>query len=425
MRIYQKEGDIEMATRTLTQSQLNNNMSGTNANALYYATHGGSGNAPVVTGYNPSGNYTTSSGGTTTYHLASPVTTDSSLHTSSSNGNGGGSGSGSKGSTSDGSYSGSYDTSASGYGYSSGGGGGFDIEAYLAAQREAALNAYGNSMAKLEAAYDKSMGRLNNAWDTNQNMLKSNLDSTLNRLKSQYDYSSGVVNDDANKSLREAYINYMMNKKNLNQGLSAMGMSGGATESSLAKLFNNYGSSRNNINTTLADNLAKLLNEYQGNYSNANQLYNSQFADAQNQYASQLNALEQNAYNSQAALESSLAAALANVTTGSNMAGYASYLNALSSLNPTVSNASFSNGNYAQNLANINNTGAYTPTENTLATNLVNTTSNNNMGSVTDYAKWKAMADSLSNSGANTSNIIYQLRQNGAPLDAVYQILGA
>lgn len=296
--------------------------------------------------------------------------------------------------------------SLSGSGYFEGGygGGGSDYESMIASliaqQRAAAENAYNNSM-----------GRLNEAWNINENALKSNLDSTLNRLKSQYDYSSGVVNDDANKSLREAYVNYMLNKKNMNQGLTAMGLSGGATESNMAKMYNNYGSSRNNINTQLAENLANLLNEYQGNVANANQLYNSQRADAWNQRMSQQNSLE-----------ASLANALTNLYTGGNLSQYANYASTLAGLSASPQ---FNNGGYATSLANINNTGEYTPTTNTLALNNISTTAANNMGSVTDYAKWKAMADSLSGAGANTSNIIYQLRQNGAPLDAVYQILGA
>ena len=398
MRIYQKEGDIDMATRTLTQSQLNNNMSGTNANAIYYATHGGSGNTPVVTGYNPSGNYTTSNGSTTTYHLASPVTTDSSLNTSSGGNDSGGGGSKSGSGSGSGSYSGSYDTSA--YGYSSGGGnGGVDLSAIMAARENA-----------IRSAYESSMNRLNDAMAYSRNTLRDNLNSTLGRLQAQYEYNQNVANDDANKSLREAYINYMMNKKNLAQGLSAMGMSGGATESSMAKLFNNYGSSRNNINTTLADNLTKLMLENSDNRAKAEELWRTQDADMERQLQNQKNALDLAMSN-----------ALVDLGSGSSMSGYANYLNAINSMNP-----SFSQGNYASNLSSLSNTlDNFTPTQNTLATDLVNTTANNNMGSVTDYAKWKAMADSLSNAGANTSNIIYQLRQNGAPLDAVYQILGA
>ena len=214
---------------------------------------------------------------------------------------------------------------------------------------------------------------------------------------------------------------------NLAQGLAALGVSGGATESNLARMYNNYGSARNNINTTAAENIARLLNEYQGNVASANQLYNSQYADALNQRAQQLNNLEQTKNAQQNTLEQALASALTNLYTGGNLSQYANYASTLNNLaQPTFSNASFSNGSYASQLSNIGkDAGAYTPTQNTLAVNKVNTTSANNMGSVTDYAKWKAMADSLSQAGANTTNIIYQLRQNGAPLDAVYALLGA
>lgn len=286
--------------------------------------------------------------------------------------------------TSSGSTTASIDTSALSGGIS--GGGGYDyasmIESMLAQQRAAA-----------ESAYRASMGRLNEAWGNTQSSLQKNLDSTLNRLKSQYDYSSGVVRDDADKSLREAYINYMMNKKNMNQGLTAMGLSGGATESNMAKMFNNYGSSRNNINTQLARNIADLLNEYQGNVSNANQLYNSQYADAMNNYVNNMNSLE-----------AALANNIASSYSGSSLSNLASYASAL---------------------ANLNNSGAYTPTQNTLGVNSVTTTAGNNMGSVTDYAKWKAMVESMSKAGANTNDILTTLVSQGAPNEAIYRLFGA
>jgi hypothetical protein len=360
-----------MAVRTYTQSQLNNNMSGTNANAIYYATHGGSGNTPVVYN-NGSGNYASvDKNGNISYTI------------------GGGAGAGTdtdktpKGGTTtsngDGSYSGSYDTSAYGYGGNSYAA---SLEALLAQQRAAAENAYRNSMARLESA-----------WGDTTDALAKNLNSTLGRLDEQYKYNEGRAQNDANKSLREAYINYMMNKKNLNQGLTAMGLSGGATESSMAKLFNNYGNSRNNINTTLADNIAMLLQDLGNNKSQAEQLYNTQFADARNNYMAQMNALE-----------AALASNLVSSYSGSNLSNIASYANALNSLN----------GDY----------NVTTPTQNTLATNLVSTTANNNMGSVTDYAKWKAMADSLSSQGATPDAIIYQLMNNGADANAVRSVFG-
>jgi hypothetical protein len=242
--------------------------------------------------------------------------------------------------------------------------------------------------AAAEAAYANSMGRLTAARDNSLAALRSNLDATLERLKNQYDYSSGVVNDDAAKSLREAYVNYMLNRKNLNQNLSAAGLSGGATESTNANMYNNYGNSRNGINQQLADNLAQLLNEYQNNASTAQQAYNSQYADVMNSYANNMNQLE---------------SALANNLVSSFDGGSLSNL-----------------ANYAQTLAKLNNTGAYTPTENTMGVNAISTTQGNDMGEATTYARYKNMVDYLTSQGANSSQIIQQLRRNGASLDDIF-----
>ena len=349
-----------VGSKSYTQSNLNNNMSGNNANAIYYATHSGSMSNPANTQASNPGAYVT----------VTPVPTT-----------GGGGSSSKAGSGSGGSGSQAISVGGGGTDYAS------MINGMLEQQRAAA-----------QAAYNASRGRLEEAWSNTQNALRSNLDNALANLQRQYDYGSGVMNDDAKKSLREAYINYMLNKKNLNQGLSAMGVSGGATESSMANMHNNYGNSRNGINQTLADNLADLLNNYQNNVASANQTYNSQYADAMNNYVNNLNGLE---------------SALAN--------------NMMSSF----SGGSLSNlANYAATLAGLQDTMAkqatqYTPTENTMAVDQITTSQGNNTGSVTDYAKWQAMVNNLASQGATSSNIIQQLRNNGASLDTIFKLMGA
>lgn len=286
--------------------------------------------------------------------------------------------------------SGSRSGSGTGTTYQGVTGGGFDyasmIEGMLAQQRAAA-----------QAAYDASRGRLDEAWGNTQRALSDNLGLALANLRQQYDYGSGVARKDAANSLREAYINYMMNRKNLGQNLSAMGVSGGATESSLAKMYNNYGSSRNDINNVLADNIAELLNNYQNNVASANQAYNSQFADANMNYVNNLNALEQ---------------ALAN----NMMSSYSG--SSLTSL-----------ANYAQTLAGLQDAMAqqantYTPTQNTLEQSRVSTTQGLDTGTVTDYARLRGIADDMSRQGASASSIIQQLKNNGASLDMIYELLG-
>ena len=345
-----------MAVRNYSQSQLNNNMSGTSANAIYYATHGGSGRTPVIYN-NGSGNYASADKkGNITYTIGGGAGAGLDNNT-------GGSGSGSGSSRAavsddDGGYGGGYGAESYAIG---GGGGGYDyasmIAEMLAAQRAAA-----------EQAYNRSMANLNAAWNQTTDALSKNLNSSLDTMKKNYEYGQGVQNDDAAKSLREAYVNYMMNRRNLNQNLSAAGVSGGATESSLANLFNNYGTSRNNINTTLAKNLAQLLNTYENNVAAANQAYNSQYADAANNRMAQYNQLEQ-------------------MLAGNLMSNYSG--GSLSSL-----------ANYAKTLADLTgDMGAamtvFTPTQNTLGVDRYNTTQGNNMGSITDYAKYLEMLDRM------------------------------
>ena len=83
----------------------------------------------------------------------------------------------------------------------------------------------------------------------------------------------------------------MLSQKNLGQQMSALGLSGGATETTLASMLNNYGNARNNISTTAANNLANLEGRYNDSISQAQQAYNDAVAKAnlqKAQYAMQL-----------------------------------------------------------------------------------------------------------------------------------------
>lgn len=79
------------------------------------------------------------------------------------------------------------------------------------------------------------------------------------------DYSTGQVNNAADKALQEAYINKMMTLKNLPQTLSAQGLTGGVAESTTAGLYNNYGNSRNEIETERLDQIGALQQAYNNN----------------------------------------------------------------------------------------------------------------------------------------------------------------
>lgn len=271
--------------------------------------------------------------------------------------------------------------------------------ANLYAQQQAQAQAYAaQQRAAAESAYRAGMERLGQAWDAKTGALKDNLNSTLANLQRQYDASKNEVNADANKSLREAYINYMLNKKNLNQNLTAQGIGGGAAESTMAGMYNNYGNSRNNINTTLNDNLTSLENTYQGNISNANQQYNSAYANALSDYLNYQNQLEQN---------------LANSIVGS----YGNMVSSLGSLDSGYTNALY-------NLLEKQAAYDYANTKNTLGRDSVSTQATNNMGSVTDWAKYQAMIQQMQNAGQSNAQIIQSLMNSGVDRNTAYQLFG-
>jgi len=171
---------------------------------------------------------------------------------------GGGSGSGPKAAT----------------GTSTGSSNAFDMSAYLSALAA-------ERRARAQAAYDRNMARIASAFDSAAGNLKGNYDSAVDRLNAARDESMGDVKSDAENSLREAYINKMMTDKNLNQRLSAMGYNGGATESTMSSLANQYGKSRTGINETLNKNIADLDMTYGDNLAKAIEAYNSAMANLQ------------------------------------------------------------------------------------------------------------------------------------------------
>ena len=163
-----------------------------------------------------------------------------------------------------------------------------DYSDYLRQMREAA-----------QAAYDRGMGALNSAYDAQMNSLSGNLNETRSQLANQYNRSKQNIMDDAAASLKQAYINRMQSQRNLGQQMSAQGLNGGATETTLANMLNNYGNARNEINTTQNKNLSNLEGNYSDNLSQAMQAYNSAVANANLQKAQQAMSLENALANNQ------------------------------------------------------------------------------------------------------------------------------
>lgn len=173
----------------------------------------------------------------------------------------------------------------------------------------ALLNAYANNnvddsyyqqmKAAAQNAYNNGMNALNSAYDAQMNSLRGNLDSTKSQLQNSYNNSRNDIQQDAENSLRQAYINKMLSQRNLGQQMSAQGLSGGATETTLASMQNNYGNARNNINTTANKNLTNLEQNYNDNLAQALQAYNSAVASSNLAKAQQQMQLESALANNQ------------------------------------------------------------------------------------------------------------------------------
>lgn len=166
-------------------------------------------------------------------------------------------------------------------------------------QNNNAQDYYNQMRAAAQSAYDRGMNALNSAYDSQLGSLSSNLDSTKGQLLNAYNQSKQNINDDAESSLKQAYINNMLSLRNLGQQMSAQGLTGGAAESTIASMLNNYGNARNNINTTANKNLSSLESNYNDNLASAIQAYNSAVAQAQLQKATQAINLENALANNQ------------------------------------------------------------------------------------------------------------------------------
>ncbi len=204
------------------------------------------------------------------------------------------------------------------------------LRAQQEARQQAAQNAYNSNMYALENAYAKRLSGL-----------ESNLASTKDLLASSYNNSRDSLNASAEKSLQEAYINRMMNEKSLRQQLNAQGLNGGASESAIASMLNNYGTSRNNINTATADSLRSLEETYNSNLANAQQKYNDAVSDAADTNMAYRMQLENDLANGVASSYSDLYSALANMD--------GNYANSMTNL---INNQSAASADLQQSLYN-------------------------------------------------------------------------
>lgn len=95
-------------------------------------------------------------------------------------------------------------------------------------------------------------------------------------------------NQAADKSLREAYIAYMLGKRNMPQELKAMGISGGATETTLADANNTYMNNRFGIEDGRNNANAIARRDYDTGVNSDYVNYMAALSDVENAYANRM-----------------------------------------------------------------------------------------------------------------------------------------
>lgn len=144
-------------------------------------------------------------------------------------------------------------------------------------------------LGEYDANYNNLLANLNDTYANALNALGLNYADTESLLNSQLANSRNELEEARKRQLQEAYISRKMGEKNLADQLAAYGLSGGATESVLADMRNNYANNRNTVEQNVQNSLRDLLLNYLTNLSNARQRYNENLYNAENSRVNALN----------------------------------------------------------------------------------------------------------------------------------------
>lgn len=128
-------------------------------------------------------------------------------------------------------------------------------------------------------------------------------EAQLAALRKQYQAAADRASDEYDEQGKEAYVNYLLQQKQLPRVMAAQGLGGGATEGSLLRLANNYNSTASDISqqkqNALTDYDLQLL-QAQAQADSDIAGYNAEYGQLAIQ-AAQAAAEAQNAYNMQIA----------------------------------------------------------------------------------------------------------------------------
>ena len=165
-----------------------------------------------------------------------------------------------------------------------------------------------------DANYTSLLDLLANHYGDLLNSLGINYSDTEALLNNQFTNSKNELEAARRRALQEAYISRMMQEKSLADQLDAYGLTGGASESVMANINNNYANNRYAVEENLQNNLRDLLQKYLENLSGARERYNNSLMNAQNNRYNALVDAAQTRTNARANAYEDLYNTLANLT---------------------------------------------------------------------------------------------------------------
>lgn len=147
---------------------------------------------------------------------------------------------------------------------------------------------YTDSTGKKYTIKPASAGGFMNAYSRYETDRKAQMDNTTAQLDKTLALNNATTNSNYDNSARQAYTDYMRKQKALPSQLQSLGVRGGATESGLLNLYNNYGISH-------AANEQQRNADLTTNQNNRDDAYNT----AYQAYLSDLNEQKQKAISNQ------------------------------------------------------------------------------------------------------------------------------
>ncbi|MDY5922450.1 MAG: hypothetical protein SPJ32_00200 [Oscillospiraceae bacterium] len=135
----------------------------------------------------------------------------------------------------------------------------------------------GNAYDNIRSAYESALAEQRRA-------RQRAYDAAVSAQRAEYDANVNKVNSQADKALREAYINKMQTQRTLGQQMAAQGLNGGYSETTAAGVQNNYGNARNALETERSGQLNDLNITLQNNIAAARKILDTGNAGDYRQY---------------------------------------------------------------------------------------------------------------------------------------------